>query len=87
MKRIHDFDEAMGYVHRLGFTPEGTIHHQHVCLCELCRALERTAGGYPYSVRFHRHRSSTGVSFPWLGAFTISGQHGTARLDLGVAMR
>lgn len=87
MRRIHGFDEAMGYVHRLGFTPQGNIHRQQACLCELCQAPERAAGGYPYEVRFHRYTSRDGVSFPWLGGFSIHGRHGQVQMDLGVARR
>ena len=75
MKVISNPQEALTYVQRLGFSPAGSIHHQQVCLCALCRALENAAGGYPYQVRFHRHVSGEDVSFPWLGRFTVRGEH------------
>ncbi len=77
MKRIESIDEALAYVRRLGFTPAGTIHHQQICLYALCEALEQAAGGYPYGVRFHRYVSAYGISFPWLGKFTVKSASGT----------
>ncbi len=77
MKKIANINEALAYVRRLGFTPVGTIHHQQICLYALCEALEQAAGGYPYQIRFHRHVSAYGISFPWLGKFTVKGVHGT----------
>ncbi len=76
MKKIADIDEALAYVRRLGFTPAGTIHHQQICLYALCEALEQAAGGYPYGVRFHRYVSAQGISFPWLGKFTVKSASG-----------
>ena len=76
MKKIANIDEALAYVRRLGFTPAGTIHHQQICLYALCEALERAAGGYPYEVRFQRYVSAHGISFPWLGKFTVKGASG-----------
>lgn len=76
MKTVRDFDEAIEYVHRLGFTPQGNIQHQQASLCHLVTALEQVAGGYPYKVVFHRHVSHAGVSFPWLGEFVIYGRRG-----------
>ena len=81
MKKIADIEEAMVYVRRLGFTPDGTIHHQQVCLCALCEALEQAAGGYPYGVRFHRYVSAHGMSFPWLGKFTVKGASGAVVVE------
>lgn len=78
MKVISDPQEALMYVQKLGFNPAGNIHHQQVCLCALCSALEHAAGGYTYQVRFRRHVSGEGVSFSWLGRFTIRGEHGIA---------
>jgi hypothetical protein len=76
MKTVTDFDEAIKYVHRLGFTPQGNIQHQQASLCHLVTALEQVAGGYPYKVVFHRHVSHAGVSFLWLGEFVIYGKRG-----------
>ncbi len=76
MKKIANVDEALSYVCRLGFTPNGTIHHQQICLYALCEALEQAAGGYPYEIRFHRYVSAQGTSFPWLGKFTVKGASG-----------
>jgi len=76
MKKIANIDEALAYVRRLGFAPNGTIHHQQACLYALCEALDQAAGGYPYQVRFHRFVSAHGISFPWLGRFTVKGASG-----------
>ena len=76
MKKIANINEALAYVRRLGFTPAGTIHHQQICLYALCEALEQAAGGYPYGVRFHRYVSAQGISFPWLGKFTVKSASG-----------
>ena len=81
MKRIESIDEALACVRRLGFTPAGTIHHQQVCLYALCEALEQAAGGYPYQVRLNRYVSRQGISFPWLGKFTVKGASGTVVVD------
>ena len=81
MKKIADIDEALAYVRRLGFTPAGTIHHQQICLYALCEALERAAGGYPYEVRFQRYVSAQGISFPWLGKFTVKGARGAVVVE------
>ena len=81
MKKIADIDEALAYVRRLGFTPAGTIHHQQICLCALCEALEQAAGGYPYQIRFHRFLSAQGISFPWLGKFTVKSASGTVVVE------
>ena len=84
MKKIANINEALAYVRRLGFTPDGTIHHQQVCLCALCEALEQAAGGYPYEARFHRYVSAHGINFPWLGKFTVKGVSGTVVVDAKV---
>lgn len=81
MKKIANINEALAYVRRLGFTPAGTIHHQQVCLCALCEALEQAAGGYPYEARFHRYVSAYGISFPWLGRFTVNGASGAMMVE------
>lgn len=84
MKKIANIDEALAYVGRLGFAPAGTIHHQQICLYSLCQALEQAAGGYPYQIRFHRFVSAHGISFPWLGKFTVKGVSGTVVVDAKV---
>jgi hypothetical protein len=81
MKKIANIDEALAYVRRLGFTPDGTIHHQQICLYALCEALEQAAGGYPYQIRFHRYVSAQGISFPWLGKFTVKGARGAVMIE------
>ncbi len=81
MKRIESIDEALAYVRRLGFTPAGTIHHQQACLYALCEALEQAAGGYAYEVRFQRYVSAQGISFPWLGKFTVKGARGAVMIE------
>ena len=81
MKRIESIDEALAYVRRLGFTPPGTIHHQQICLYALCEALEQAAGGYAYEIRFHRYVSAQGISFPWLGRFTVKGARGAVMIE------
>ncbi len=81
MKKIASVNEALAYVRRLGFTPDGTIHHQQACLYALCEALEQAAGGYPYEARFHRYVSAHGISFPWLGEFTVKGARGAAVVE------
>ena len=81
MKKIADIDEALAYARRLGFTPNGTIHHQQACLYALCEALDQAAGGYPYQVRFHRYVSAHGISFPWLGRFTVNGASGAVVVE------
>ena len=81
MKKIANIDEALAYVRRLGFAPNGTIHHQQICLCALCEALEQAAGGYPYGIRFHRYVSGQGISFPWLGKFTVKGARGAVVVE------
>jgi hypothetical protein len=43
--------------------------------------LERAAGGYPYEVRFQRYVSAQGISFPWLGKFTVKGARGAVVVE------
>ncbi len=81
MKKIANIDEALAYVRRLGFAPAGTIHHQQICLYALCEALDQAAGRYPYEIRFHRYVSAQGISFPWLGKFTVKGAHGAVVVE------
>jgi len=50
-------------------------------LYALCEALEQAAGGYPYEVRFQRYVSAQGISFPWLGRFTVKGASGAVVVE------
>ncbi|NPV81941.1 MAG: hypothetical protein HPY52_17045 [Firmicutes bacterium] len=80
MKTVHNFDEALRYVHRLGFAPNSNIIHQQGALCAVVEALEAAAGGYPFKVVNHRYKSPEGHSYPWLSEFIVHGAKGKQRV-------
>lgn len=76
MKTITNFDNALEYINRLGFSGgkgPGWIPEAQRRLCLIESALYKAANNaYPYRVVFHTHKDRyTRYTYPWLGWFEI----------------
>ena len=81
MKKIEEFDNALHYVHHLGFAgaPSNSIAAKQFDLCAMTDLLLKAAGGeYPYRVQFKTHKDEdTGFTYPYLGEFKIIRKDGS----------
>lgn len=81
MKTITDFDSALLYINRLGFSGgkyPGWIPEAQRRLCLVSDALYAAAGeAYPYRVKFYAHKSDEGFRYCWLGYFEVRTDQGT----------
>ena len=79
MKLITCFDDCLHYVHKLGFSGNGTIQCQQDNLCHACDLLLTASGQStwykkefkPFSVKFKRYTTKDGFSLPWSSRFLV----------------
>lgn len=69
MKTITSWDDALYYVHHLGFSPGGPIGYQQAELCRVADTL-CAAAAVPFRVQFQTHKSGE-FCYPWLGTFRV----------------
>lgn len=85
MVTLHNYDEVLVYVLRLGFVNrDNAITYQQADLCYIANKLCEAAGitgkwkqGITFQAHFHRYVADSGYHFPYLGHFTIVRQDGT----------